>query len=92
MVADLAFQARNMDNKGNIIAFDINPWQGPWMNRQQLLSRLAQRGWNIVYSKGQCTLWDRKDAPFKLYRFGLAMIWPMASPSMCLEKHLLHGQ
>ncbi|MCA9473005.1 MAG: glycosyltransferase [Nitrospirales bacterium] len=60
-----------MPNKGNIIAFDINPWQGPWMNRQQLLSRLAQRGWNIVYSKGQCTLWDRNDAPFKTLPF-----WP----------------
>ena len=27
-----------------IIAFAQNDWQGPWMNRQELLSRLAARG------------------------------------------------
>lgn len=30
------------------------------MNRQQLLSRLARRGWPVVYSTGRLSLWDRR--------------------------------
>lgn len=30
------------------------------MNRQQLLSRLARRGWPLVYSTGALSLWDRE--------------------------------
>ena len=36
----------------DIIAFAPNPWNGPWMSRQQILSRLANRGWNVIYSNG----------------------------------------
>ena len=35
-----------------ILAFAPNEWSGPWMNRQQLLSRLAARGWPTYYSTG----------------------------------------
>lgn len=34
-----------------ILAFGPNPWHGPWMNRQQLLSRLG-RHYPVVYSTG----------------------------------------
>lgn len=43
-----------------IIAFAPHPWDEPqWMNRQHLLSRLAARGWHIIYSTGALSLWDR---------------------------------
>lgn len=32
------------------------------MNRQQLLSRLADRGWTVKYSSGRPTIWDRGSA------------------------------
>jgi glycosyltransferase involved in cell wall biosynthesis len=52
-----------------IIAFADNPWHGAWMNRQQVLSRLARRGWPVLYSTGAVSLWDRgrrkwADAPW----------------------------
>ena len=34
-----------------ILAFGPNPWHGPWMNRQQILSRLGRRH-DVVYSQG----------------------------------------
>lgn len=43
-----------------IYAFASNPWEGPWMNRQQILSRLGSKGHNIVYSNGAFMVWDRK--------------------------------
>lgn len=42
-----------------ILAFAPNDWAGPWMNRQQLLSRLAARGWPVCYSTGALTVWHR---------------------------------
>ncbi len=38
--------------KPRIFAFDANPWSSNWMNRQHILSRLAARGWPVVYSTG----------------------------------------
>lgn len=29
------------------------------MNRQQILSRLARRGWEVIYDQGPLTLWER---------------------------------
>lgn len=46
-------------NRPHIFAFAPNAWRGPWMNRQQLLSRLAARGWPITYSTGALTVWER---------------------------------
>ncbi len=41
-----------------IIALAPNDWQSPWRNRQQLLSRLADRGWPVVYSHGLLDSWN----------------------------------
>ena len=41
-----------------IIAFDHNRWSGNWRPQQQILSRLGQRGWPIVYSPGSPFVWD----------------------------------
>lgn len=35
------------------------PWNGPWNGRNQLLSRLAERGWPVIYSNGPMDLWER---------------------------------
>ncbi|MBL4800461.1 MAG: glycosyltransferase [Emcibacter sp.] len=35
-----------------IIALDHTLWQGNWMNRQHILSRLGERGWPVIYSNG----------------------------------------
>jgi len=42
-----------------VIAFDQNPWSGTWMNRQELLSRLALRNWKVLYSTGATSIWER---------------------------------
>lgn len=41
-----------------IVALAPNSWAGPWMNRQQLLSRLAARH-RILYATGALNLWNR---------------------------------
>lgn len=46
--------------RARILALAPNPWEGQWMNRQQILSRLAGRH-DIVYSNGPWTVWDRDD-------------------------------
>ncbi len=35
-----------------IIALDHTRWDGNWMNRQHILSRLGERGWPVLYSNG----------------------------------------
>lgn len=43
-----------------LIAFAPNPWiDYQWMNRQQLLSRFARRGWRVAYSTGALDIWER---------------------------------
>ena len=41
-----------------ILALAPNTWHGPWMNRQQLLSRVA-RTHRVFYSTGPLSVWDR---------------------------------
>jgi len=48
----------------DIVAMAPNPWDGPWMNRQQLLSRLGTQH-NIIYTNGLWTVWDRHQAAWK---------------------------
>ena len=48
----------------NVIAMAPNLWDGPWMNRQQLLSRLASKH-NIVYTNGLWTVWERLQNSWK---------------------------
>jgi glycosyltransferase involved in cell wall biosynthesis len=47
-----------------IVALAANPWDGQWMNRQQLLSRLAGRH-AILYSNGPFRIWDRGKHEFR---------------------------
>lgn len=43
-----------------LVALAPNPWEVPWRNRQHVLSRLAARGWRIVYSPGPLSWWERE--------------------------------
>jgi glycosyltransferase involved in cell wall biosynthesis len=47
-----------------IVGLAANPWDGQWMNRQQLLSRLAGRH-AILYSNGPFRIWDRGKDEFR---------------------------
>ncbi len=42
-----------------ILAFAPHPWWNHWLSRQQLLSRLGQRGWKVIYSFGPLNVWHR---------------------------------
>ncbi|MBF0181247.1 MAG: glycosyltransferase [Magnetococcales bacterium] len=42
-----------------ILAFAPHPWDNHWLSRQQLLTRLAQRGWPVLYSHGPLHWWKR---------------------------------
>ena len=48
-----------------IIALANDPWQSPRAGRQQILSRLGERGWPVLYSNGPITLWDRNGEEWK---------------------------
>jgi len=48
-----------------VIAMAPNAWEGQWMNRQQLLSRLAARGVRVVYSAGQWYSWQRHSTQWR---------------------------
>lgn len=49
------------DMRPQIFAFASNEWHTPWwMARQHLFTRLAKRGWPVVYSTGPQSLWERK--------------------------------
>lgn len=50
----------NMTNKLKIVAFAPNSWDGPWMNRQQILSRLANKHF-VLYTTGLWATWDIKN-------------------------------
>ena len=57
------------EQTATIIALASDRWDGHWMNRQHLLSRLAARGWTVVYSTGAFAAWqigseEWKQAPF----------------------------
>ncbi len=45
-----------------IFAFAPDEWTGRRLNRQHILSRLASRGWPVVYSIGALSVWDRRRA------------------------------
>ncbi|MBF0455835.1 MAG: glycosyltransferase [Magnetococcales bacterium] len=42
-----------------LIALAPHPWWNHWLSRQQLLSRLGERGWPILYSFGPLSVWER---------------------------------
>lgn len=45
-------------NSKRIVGLDVSPWDGPWMSRQQILSRFAT-SCRVVYSRGALFSWDR---------------------------------
>lgn len=48
------------ESKPQIFAFAVNEWHTPyWMARQHLFTRLAARGWPVVYSTGPQSFWER---------------------------------
>ena len=47
----------------NIVALSPSPWDGQWVNRQQLLSRLGKKH-QVAYSMGAWSVWDRADPQF----------------------------
>ena len=47
--------------KPRVFAFDANPWFSNWMNRQHILSRLAARGWPVVYSTGPMSVTELRE-------------------------------
>lgn len=51
-------------NPLRIIALAPNAWDGPWMNRQNLLSRLASEH-KIVYSNGIWSSWQRGSTAYR---------------------------
>lgn len=57
---------RSSEQRPVCYAFGGNAWSGPWMNRQQLLSRLARRGWPVIYSTGALSVWDRSSAAWSI--------------------------
>jgi len=57
-----------MDRTVRLLAFGLNAWDGQWMNRQHLLSRIGRR-FPVLYSTGGWFTWDRhsqhwRDASF----------------------------
>lgn len=57
---------RNPEPRPACYAFSTNAWQGPWMNRQQLLSRLGHRGWPVIYSTGVPSVWERNSTSWRM--------------------------
>lgn len=48
----------------NLVALSPNDWDGQWVNRQQLLSRLAGQH-RVVYSNGALAVWERGSKAWK---------------------------
>ncbi|MBF0163697.1 MAG: glycosyltransferase [Magnetococcales bacterium] len=42
-----------------ILALAPHSWDTHWLSRQQLLSRLARRGWPVIYASGPLDWWSR---------------------------------
>lgn len=53
------FSDSKRKTKPSILAFAPHPWDNHWLSRQQLLTRLAQRGWPVTYSYGPLNWWER---------------------------------
>ena len=78
-----------------LLALAPNAWDGQWMNRQQILSRLARRH-SVIYTTGPFTIWDRsldsyKEAPlFGGYGFRDG-VWIDCAPKVLLGWPTYHG-
>ena len=47
------------NTKQPLICLAPAPWDGPWGTWNQILSRLAERGWPVIYSNGPLDIWER---------------------------------
>ena len=47
-----------------VVALAMNRWEGAWMNRQQILSRLGRR-YPVLYSTGAWSTWDFDDPEWR---------------------------
>jgi len=56
--------APDADLMFNVVALSPNAWDGQWVNRQQILSRLG-RHHDVVYSQGAWFTWDRFSDEFR---------------------------
>ncbi|HET7033110.1 MAG TPA: hypothetical protein VFJ48_08300 [Casimicrobiaceae bacterium] len=45
--------------RGTILAFGVYYWGTYWQTRQQVLSRLAARGWRVGYTTPAMSIWER---------------------------------
>jgi glycosyltransferase involved in cell wall biosynthesis len=73
-----------------IVAMAPNSWLGSRMNRQHILSRLAARGWTVLYSTGALSIserhggqWDRADWFHSGHR--IEGVW-VDRPGRCLPR------
>lgn len=55
----------NRAERPTLLALDQNDWFGIWMNRQQILTRMAARGWPVVFSNGRPSIWERDKQEYK---------------------------
>lgn len=63
-----------MDNPSlAVLVLAPNTWQGQWVNRQQLFSRLG-RQWRVLYCTGNWSSWQRHEAGWRRAPLGGAML------------------
>lgn len=55
--------------KARLMALAPNSWDGQWMNRQQILSRLSAYH-DVLYSTGAWSVWDRHRTAFRAAPLG----------------------
>lgn len=48
-----------------ILALAVAPWHGRRLGRQHILSALARRGWQVTYTTGALSMWDRNKPEFR---------------------------
>jgi glycosyltransferase involved in cell wall biosynthesis len=51
---------RDPVRRGTILAFGLYDWDTYWQTRQQVLSRLAKRGWRVGYTTPAMSVWERQ--------------------------------
>jgi glycosyltransferase involved in cell wall biosynthesis len=53
-------RVRRPERRGTILAFGLYDWDRYWQTRQQVLSRLAARGWQVAYTTLAMSIWERE--------------------------------
>jgi glycosyltransferase involved in cell wall biosynthesis len=72
----------------DFIVLAPNEWDGLWMNRQQLMSRLGEHA-NVLYSRGAWFMWERAEALVKSSMLGEIKkqnnVWVEKAPAVMLR-------